>query len=242
MVRVLGDERYTGTYIIGKREVTEIGGNHVRMNDESQWVKIPDHHPAIISKDVFEQVQQKRRHVKCPKKNTRAYALKGKVFCGHCHHALARSNGKKPYFYCRHTLVDKKLPCHGLTISEQDLENLLFEILSKQAQAILNLPDLSRAGRLDVELAKQTEYGRQIEGYLDQKRLLYERFLLKQISLEDYTSQKATIDRELEHLRELHAVLKARTSANADGRKNKKRPDKAGAGGGRDRKNSGWVS
>ena len=68
------------------------------------------------------------------------------------------------------------------------------------------------------------------------------RFLLKQISLEDYTSQKATIDRELEHLRELHAVLKARTSANADGRKNKKRPDKAGAGGGRDRKNSGWVS
>lgn len=76
----------------------------------------------------------------------------------------------------------------------------------------MNLPDLSHAGRLDVELAKQTEYGRQIEGYLDQKRLLYERFLLKQISLEDYTSQKATIDREQERLRELHTALKARTS------------------------------
>lgn len=63
-----------------------------------------------------------------------------------------------------------------------------------------------------MELAKQTEYGRQIEGYLDQKRLLYERFLLKQISLEDYTSQKATIDREQERLRELHTALKARTS------------------------------
>lgn len=212
VVRVLDDERYTGTYIIGKREVTEFGGNHVRMKDESQWVKIPDHHPAVISKDLFEQVQQKRRHIKCPKKNTRAYALKGKVFCGHCRHALTRSKVKSAYLYCRHTLVDINSPCHGLTISEQDLENLLFEILSKQAQAILNLPDLSHAGRLDVEIAKQTEYGRQIEGYLDQKWLLYERFLLKQISLEDYTSQKATIDRELEHLRELHATLKARTS------------------------------
>lgn len=211
VVRVLDDERYTGTYIIGKRGVTEVGGHHVRMKDESQWVKIPDHHPAVISKDLFEQVQQKRRHVKCPKKNTRAYALKGKVFCGHCRHALTRSNGKNPYLYCRHTLVDKNSPCHGMAISEQDLENLLFEILSKQAQAILNLPDLSHAERVDVELAKQTEYGKQIEGYLDQKRLLYERFLLKQISLEDYTSQKAAVDRELERLRELHTALKVRT-------------------------------
>ena len=34
---------------------------------------------------------------------------------------------------------------------------------------------------------------------------------MKQISLEDYTSQKAAVDRELEHLRELHTALKART-------------------------------
>ena len=46
--RLLDDERYIGTYIIGKRHVTEIGGSHVRLKDESEWIKIPDHHPAIV--------------------------------------------------------------------------------------------------------------------------------------------------------------------------------------------------
>jgi len=29
IIHILDDERYTGTYIIGKREVTEVGGHHV---------------------------------------------------------------------------------------------------------------------------------------------------------------------------------------------------------------------
>jgi len=32
--------------------VTEVGGHHVRMKDESQWIKIPDHTPKVIDKDV----------------------------------------------------------------------------------------------------------------------------------------------------------------------------------------------
>ena len=40
VVNILDDERYTGTYIMGKREVMEVGGHRVRMKDESQWIKI----------------------------------------------------------------------------------------------------------------------------------------------------------------------------------------------------------
>ena len=36
VVHILDDERYTDTYIMGKREVTEVGGHRVRMKDESQ--------------------------------------------------------------------------------------------------------------------------------------------------------------------------------------------------------------
>lgn len=56
VLRILGDERYTGTYIIGKREVTEIGGHHVRLKDKGKWIKIPDHHPGIISRELFQQI------------------------------------------------------------------------------------------------------------------------------------------------------------------------------------------
>jgi DNA invertase Pin-like site-specific DNA recombinase len=212
VIRILDDERYTGTYIIGKREVTEVGGHRVRMKEESQWVKIPDHHPAIISKELFDQVQAQRSRFKCPKKNARAYPLRGKVFCGCCHHAMPRTANKNHYFQCRHSKVNEAASCHGLMIFEAELEGMLYEILSKQAQVILNVADLSNAGQLDIQIAQQAEYDKQINRCLDQKRALYEQFILKQITVEDYKSQKAAVDSELDRLREIHSNLKAQTS------------------------------
>ena len=133
------DERYAGTYIMGKREVTEVGGNHVRLKDESQWVKIPDHHPAIVSMELFTQVQSRLPRVKCPKKRILEYPLRGKVFCGCCHHALPRTPNKNHSFFCRHTLADESAFCHGLKIFESELETAVYEILSCQAQIILNM-------------------------------------------------------------------------------------------------------
>ena len=108
--------------------------------------------------------------------------------------------------------MNEAAPCHGLTITEAELEGTLYEILSKQAQIILNVSDLSNAGQLDIQLARQAEYDKQIEGYLDQKRVLYEQLILKQITMEDYKIQKAAVDSELDRLREIHSNLKAQTS------------------------------
>ena len=211
VIKILDDERYTGTYIMGKREVTEVGGHRLRMKDESQWIKIPDHHPAIISKELFDQVQTRRARFKCPK-NTRTYPLRGKVYCGCCRHAMQRTDNKNRVFQCRHSKVDESAPCHGLTVKEAELEGMLYEVLAKQAQVILNIADLSNAGRLDVQLAEQAEYDKQIENYLDQKRVLYEQFILKQITMEDYKVQKAAVDSELDRLRTIHSNLKVQTS------------------------------
>ena len=184
------------------------------MKDESQWVKIPDHHPAIISKELFEQVQakRKRQRFKCPKKNTQIYPLRGKVFYGCCDHAMPRTSNKSYSFICRHTRVDEAAACHGLTIRESELEGLIYEVLSKQAQVILNLDDLSSIGRLDIQLAEQDESNSRIKDCMDQKRVLYERFVLKEISAEDYKSQKAAIDTELDRLRAIHSTLEAQTA------------------------------
>ena len=212
VIKILDDERYTGTYIMGKREVTEVGGHRLRMKDESQWVKILDHHPAIISKELFDQVQAQRPRFKCPKKNARAYPLRGKVFCGCCRHAMWRTDNKNHVFKCRHSKPDAAASCHGLMVAETELEGMLYGVLSKQAQVILNVADLSNAGRLDVQLAEQAEYDKQIDNCLDQKRVLYEQLILKQITMEDYKSQKAAVDSELDRLREIHSDLKVRTS------------------------------
>ena len=59
--------------------------------------------------------------------------------------------------------------------AKAELDGLLYEILSKQAQIIL-----------------------------------------KQITMEDYKIQKATVDSELDRLREIHSNLKAQTSQMED--------------------------
>ena len=88
---------------------------------------------------------------------------------------------------------------------------MLYEILSKQAQVILNVDNLANTGQLDIQIAQQAEYDKLIEGYLEQKRVLYEQLILKQITMEDYKSQKAAVDGELDRLREIHSNLKVRT-------------------------------
>ena len=74
------------------------------------------------------------------------------------------------------------------------------------------MADLSNVGMLDVQLAEQAEYDKQINRCLDQKRALYERFILKQISMADDIREKAAVDRELDRLREIHSNLKVQTS------------------------------
>lgn len=212
VLRILSDERYTGTYVIGKREVTEIGSQRVRMKDESEWVKIPGHHPAIVSKELFQQVQGRLRHFKSVKKNVHLYPLRGKVFCGCCHHALTRTNTKGPVFLCRYTHVDPSAACHGMKILESELEEMLCTILSKQAQVILNIDSVAEAGTLDIQLAKQAEYAAKVEAYMEHKRELYERFVLRELDAERYKAEKDRMDIDLNRLRQLHSALAVQTA------------------------------
>ena len=88
--------------VIGRRAVIEVGGTRSRMKDRDKWFIIPDHHPAIIEKELFEKVQAVQRRFSLPTRKIREYPLKGKVYCGCCDHALSRIAQKKPCYMCRH--------------------------------------------------------------------------------------------------------------------------------------------
>ena len=91
---ILLDERYIGTYVMGRKQVVEVGSSRVRNRDESEWFRIPDHHPVIINKELFLRVQELKPKKRCIKKNVHLYPLRGKVFCGCCGHAMPRNPSK----------------------------------------------------------------------------------------------------------------------------------------------------
>ena len=99
-----------------------------------------------------------------------------------------------------------------MQIAEGSLETIIYEVLSQQAQIILNLDNLSDAGQLDMQIAKKAEYDKQMVKCMDQKRILHERLLLQEISIDEYKSQKAVIDVELNRLKQVQSVVAAQTA------------------------------
>ena len=198
---------YIGTYVIGKRKVKEIGSRHTQLKDESEWFKIPNHHPAIVSVDLFEKANASIKRFSLSNKKPRDYLLRGKVFCGCCDHAMSLRNGA--WFYCRHSEVAETLPCHGVHIKMADLEQVVFETIRAQMCPALGID--SNKDKLDLQTVQQAEHEEKLRSIQDSKRHLYEQYALGEIDLETYRTRKAVYDTELVQAKNVHAVITAQT-------------------------------
>lgn len=205
VLRILEDQRYIGTYVIGKRKVKEIGSRHTQLKDESEWFKIPNHHPAIVSVDLFEKANASIKRFSLSNKKPRDYLLRGKVFCGCCDHAMSLRNGA--WFYCRHSEVAETLPCHGVRIKMADLEQVVFETIRAQMCPALGID--SNKDKLDLQTVQQAEHEEKLRSIQDSKRHLYEQYALGEIDLETYRTRKAVYDTELVQAKNVHAVITA---------------------------------
>ncbi|MDR2022930.1 MAG: recombinase family protein [Hungatella sp.] len=112
--------------------------------------------------------------------------------------------------------IEKYLP---LEMSEQELEDLLYGVIAKQAQTIMNTDSLGDMHRAEIRSEQQAEYERLIEKCRDRKQRLYEQFVLCEIDAATFKSEKAVADAELIRLTRALETLKtesaARTAAKA---------------------------
>lgn len=207
VMRILNDERYIGTYVIGKSKVKEIGSRQVRKKDESEWFKIPDHHPAIVSKELFEQANAALRRFKLPQRKPKDYLLRGKVFCGCCDHALALRNDA--IFYCRHAEIAQELPCKSIKVRMSELEQAVFETIRAQMAPVLGID--SSKDKLDLQTVQQAEHEEKLRAIQNSKRQLYEQYALGEIDLETYRARKEKYDTELVKAKNVHAAITAQT-------------------------------
>jgi len=216
ILKILSDEQYIGTYTAGKTQMQEIGSNRSRQVSPSEWIRIPDHHPAVIYKTIFDTVQARINEKKEPSQKTRTWKrydeyrtspLIGKVICGGGGHKLHLSSTKKTTFHCYFARTIYDIACHKLKIPAAELEATVFEIISKQALIILNA-DLGSASLHEVKLEQQSEYEKQIKGLHDKKQDLYERLLLGEINENEYKTAKSVLDEKLNHFKHTLAILK----------------------------------
>lgn len=67
--RILRNRIYTGTLVSGKTESIEIGGKRVRYKKKEEWCIIKNTHQPIISKELYEEVQNLAINYKGNKNN-----------------------------------------------------------------------------------------------------------------------------------------------------------------------------
>lgn len=194
--------------VMGKDELhIEFNYQDTQLKDESEWFKIPNHHPAIVSVDLFEKANASIKRFSLLNKKPRDYLLRGKVFCGCCDHAMSLRNGA--WFYCRHSEVAETLPCHGVRIKMADLEQVVFETIRAQMCPALGID--SNKDKLDLQTVQQAEHEEKLRSIQDSKRHLYEQYALGEIDLETYRTRKAVYDTELVQAKNVHAVITAQT-------------------------------
>ncbi len=218
VLRILEDERYIGSYVIGKRAVIEVGGTRSRRKDRDEWFIIPDHHPAIIEKELFEQVQSVQRRFSLSVKKPRDYLLKGKIICGCCDHALSRIEQKKPFYMCRHSDADKNSRCHNMRVDAAGLEQAVFQTLKQQLEILLPI-HTDGTIHLETTVAQCSEYEKQLEDLKDQKQALFERYLMGEIELETYKSEKVDYDAEILKVKNSYAAITAQAKLKQEARK-----------------------
>ena len=211
VLRILRDERYTGTLVSGKRKIEKVGSGISVKVSQKDWIIVPQTHEPIISQDKFDQIQdciglkEEIEKTKNPNKNL----FSGKIECGHCHHALRRRDRGNPYYYCE-TIKYTDNGCPSEKIYESSLVELISCILTNyisvalNAESILNdideknntlineLSDSIRSMQAEIEKinnGKITLYEKYKEGKISKPKFLDERQILD----DDISDKKAAI-------------------------------------------------
>ncbi len=182
--KILHDEQYLGTYIAGTTKVEGFGTKRRVPTPESEWIKIPHHHPAIITQSQFDMVQaiwkqsRKPRGTSAQSVTKASSHLSGKVYCGHCGHKLRQNTNKTPCFDCKFTRPIPDSPCHKLKVTTADLEAQVFEELVHRVNNHLSTAE-------PVEVIQTP----------DKAQSLYEAFVGGEIDAQTYQSLKALTDK-----------------------------------------------
>jgi len=191
---ILNNRFYLGELAYGKSTVASVGSKRFTTIPKKEWKVIPDHHEALVTPEVFEQVSlsgveggTKRKREKHP--------LTGKLYCGGCRYAMVYKplRGKNRYrrFEChKHALLG--IPDCCTYISADMLEETVLTMLNRELMQRGNAMR-QRESLAAFQAAAIDSLEKEIAGYRAEKKeaqgekdMLYERYAAGELSAASY--------------------------------------------------------
>jgi DNA invertase Pin-like site-specific DNA recombinase len=137
--QILQQERYTGNTLFQKTYIDTFGSGKTKYNNgELPQYYARNTHPAIISEETFNKVQeirQKKRELGAfANPHIKTTALTSKIKCKHCNRSFQRTgrklvNGRSRYWICATRKAGQGNPCGTGDLHEEQLKKLINEVL-----------------------------------------------------------------------------------------------------------------
>lgn len=195
---ILTNERYTGD-VLCQKTYTENYITHKtkRNNSAVKQYFIENHHPPIISREMFNKVQEliSSNNKVCKKSMKVSYPFSGRVLCGKCgakyHRYIPGKNAK--WKCCRS--IKSHLLCDCEPISENALQSALIEAFDIRYNFSLN--KTSSIYKLELDIKRLQEYDD-----IERSRVLLKKELLEALHNEIHDTNNHDIQQkrlDIEH-------------------------------------------
>ena len=213
--RILKNEVYTGCLIQGKVTTPNYKVKKTVVKDESQWVRIPDTHEPVISREMYELVHGL---LGCDMRMSpgadAVYLFSGLLYCADCKNPMtrkiSRSNGKEYVYYLCSEHKRKGCCNSSHRISEQALQEAVLQSIliymdklqsmDKRLKQIEELPEKQRDIRITDDRISILE--KDVEKYDVLKTNLYEDLKSGVLEKDEYQLMKQEFDSRRERVLE----------------------------------------
>jgi len=193
---------YTGDMAYRKAVRTKVGDSRKVIQPPEDWIVIPDHHEAIVSRDLFQKANEGIRRTKSAKRS-RSNMVRGIVFCGYCKNRLELHKTKAPYYLCKRKVFFDGTACGDLRIEKKVIERVVWQIWKEhyrlfQNVAVVWLIDDEKHKRKRQEAVVQQKIKRSFM----EKMSLYQDLRSGSITQEAFLKKKERLNQRAEALQQ----------------------------------------
>lgn len=206
---IIHNRVYQGDMVYRKAVRVKVGCRRKVNQPEENWIIIPNHHEAIVSRELFKKANDSIRKGKTAEYD-RSGVRRGIVFCGCCGNRLEMRKTKKPYYLCKRRNLIKGVRCNDLCVEKELIERTIWTVWQEHCR-LFQATSLSQLFERRQEKLKRQEAAlkQQLAGFPAEKIALYERFRSGMIRQEVFLREKKLLNQQEEKARsKLEAVSK----------------------------------
>lgn len=177
--RILYNRAYVGDLAQGKYNRSIYSKERCGKRKEETWEIIEKNHPAIIGREVFQEVQamkERNREVWKYRQGGPGYenVLEGILVCGICHHPMWRNkdirNGKaRYYFFCGFAYGHSQMKCNTSSIADYKIFDMVLKQVKLQIDLAVEVSSLlEKLEKPDCHLAAHRQKKEQVAQIKDE--------------------------------------------------------------------------